>query len=130
MRIFKGEFSLLDIIQNYLGRLDVHQIVFLLCVLKHRHYIWEPRSDFAFKRDGTSIKDMLNSCFFLSVDFETHTTKPSSMHPSISSGTGFPLSSDMRSMFIAHSMIAISMNKELFATCRPTQMRRPNPYVT
>jgi hypothetical protein len=54
--------------------------------------------------------------FFLSVHFETHTTKPSSMHPSISSGTGFPLSSDVRSMFIAHNMMAISMNKELFAT--------------
>jgi hypothetical protein len=60
----------------------------------------------------------------------THTTRPSLTDSSTRGKTGLPLSSFPGSIFMAHKMQAISMNSELFATWRPTQIRLPKPYVT
>jgi hypothetical protein len=51
------------------------------------------------------------------------------MHPSTSIGMTLPFSSLLGSIVHAQSIIAKSMKSELFATCFPTQMRHPNPYV-
>ena len=61
---------------------------------------------------------------------DTHTTSPSSTHPSTSIGMESPCSSFPGSILHAQSIIAMSMKSELFATCFPGQIRLPNPYVT
>ncbi len=58
-----------------------------------------------------------------------NTTSPTSTQLSTSNGTKRPDASFFRSIFIAHSKVAMFMKSELSAEWRPTQILFPKPYV-
>jgi hypothetical protein len=100
---------------------------------KENHRFREARGDIDLERDGTADVNSginLEGPTIEECKKNTHTTRPSSIHPSTSIGMIFPLSLFPGSILQAHSIIAKSMKSELFETCFPTQTRLPKPYVT
>ena len=88
---------------------------------KQRLRFREPRDDAALEGYWSSVKlcqlvleARCQLCW-------THTTRPSSIHPSTSIGTGMLDASFARVMVQAQRVIAMSMKIELLATCFPTQ---------
>jgi hypothetical protein len=95
----------------------------LLC--KERSRLRKARSDVTLvgNRTPEEVSRQMN------VVVHTYTTRPSSTKPSTSRGSSRPERSFLRSILVAQSKIAMSMNNELFATWRPTHNLRPKPYV-
>jgi len=99
--------------------------------LEHCRSLGEPRRDFDLEWNGPPVDIAGHVSVPIPLKYQacTYTTRPSSTHPSTSIGIGLPCAFMAGSMFIAQRTIAISMNNELFATCLPTQIRLPKPYV-
>ena len=60
----------------------------------------------------------------------TYTARPPSMQSVLEGKISLPSVPRSGSMLAAHSIDAMAMNKELFATSIPRQMRRPKPWGT
>src|SRR5260221_6181857 len=81
---------------------------------ENRYYLWKTGSEYAIVRNRTAACQVVR-LDETSNEMSTHIVKPVSTNASISSGTSFPLSSCVPSIFAAHSIRAVLMKSVLLA---------------
>lgn len=99
----------------------LRRLVELLRLGKNSLCLWESGCDRALEWNGSTGNGCLDSSRGR-VGNETYTTRPSLMLFDSTGMMGLPCSSVTGAILAAHKRQAISMNRELLATCRPTQI--------